>query len=173
MLRWLFQVFGRRPAEPARIQSTKELSAFDEQFRRQLDRFTVRLTAKLRALIETGLPGTFAVQWFEMQSDWRDFGVCAFAMDSDGVNEKCWEAPFYGELLPDTEPLVPEGAIEQDGFEDAGIDTYERGGRLMAEWFGECWRTAGGESFPLPAYISLHDSVECYDLRTFTWRSSP
>lgn len=47
--------------------------------------------------------------------------------------------------------------------------TLESGARVLAEWFGECWHAAGGAAFPVPAYISLHDSSRYFDLRARRW----
>lgn len=65
--------------------------------------------------------------------------------------------------------MIPQGAIDQDRYESAGVATFESGARVLAEWFGECWHAAGGAKFPLPAYINLHDSSRYYDLHARRW----
>jgi hypothetical protein len=104
-----------------------------------------------------------------VQADWRDFPVSAFAMDREAVNEEYFKPPFKGKVLPKAGRLIPEGAIDQDRYEDAGVATFERGARVLAEWFGDCWQAAGGRSFLLPAYISLHGSARYYDLHARRW----
>jgi hypothetical protein len=73
-------------------------------------------------------------------------------MDRECINEADGiGAPFHGRVLPTSAgPLIPDGAIDQDGYEEAGVRTFESGARVLAEWFGECWHAAGEASFPLP-----------------------
>lgn len=146
-------------------------AAFDREFRRQIERFTQPLVAALRKLIAAPLPGgKFQVLSFETKADWRQFPVYAFAMDREAVNEKFFEPPFKGRVLPKSAgPLVEEGAIDQDRYEAGGVATLESGARVLAEWFGECWHAAGGSAFPLPAYIYLHDSSRYFDLHACRW----
>lgn len=149
----------------AELQAT-----FDREFRGLIERFREPVVAALRKLIATPLPGgEFEVLSFEMQADWRDFPVYAFAMDREAVNEEYFEPPFNGKVLPEAGPLIPHGAIDQDRYEDAGVGTFESGARVLAEWFGECWHAAGGAGFPLPAYINLHDTSRHYDLHAGRW----
>ncbi|MDY3558349.1 hypothetical protein R5W23_005044 [Gemmata sp. JC673] len=148
-----------------------ELQAmFDREFRGHIERLREPLVAALRKLIATPLPaGEFEVLSFEMQADWRDFPVYAFAMDREAVNEEYFEPPFKGNVLPRAGPLIPKGSIDQDRYEDSGVATFESGARVLAEWFGECWHAAGGVGFQLPAYISLHDGSRYFDLRARRW----
>ena len=106
-----------------------------------------------------------------MQADWRHFPVRAFAMDRECVNEADGVVPpFRGRVIPSsTGLLIPDGAIDQGRYEDAGVRTFESGARVLAEWFGECWQVAGGAGFPLPAYINLHDTSRHYDLKARRW----
>jgi hypothetical protein len=143
---------------------------FDREFRGHIERFRESVVATLRNLIATPLPGgEFEVLSFEMQADWRDFPVYAFAMDREAVNEEYFEPPFKGKVLPKAGPLIPKGAIDQDRYEAAGVAMFESGARVLAEWFGECWHAAGGAAFPLPAYINLHDTSRYYDLHARRW----
>jgi hypothetical protein len=144
-------------------------AAFEHEFRGHIERFAKPLVAALRKLIATKLPGEFEVLSFEMQPDWRNFPVYAFAMDHEAINEVYFKPPFNGPVLPKAGPLIPQGAIDQDHYEDEGVATFESGARVLAEWFGECWHAAGGANFPLPAYIHLHDSSRYFDLKTRRW----
>jgi hypothetical protein len=92
-------------------------------------------------------------------------------MDDEAPNEVYFEQPFSGGLLEDAGRLIPAGAIKQDAYEEAGVGTFESGAKVLAEWFGECWHAAGGASFPIPAYINLHDRSEYYELRSRRWRA--
>ena len=153
------------------MADAKLQAAFDREFRGHIERFTEVLVNALRKLIAAEVPdGEFEVLSFEMQADWRYFPVQAFAMDREAIDEEYYERPFCGKVLPKSAgPLVPKGAIDQDRYESAGVATFESGARVLAEWFGECWHTAGGAGFALPAYISLHDSSRYFDLHARRW----
>ena len=142
---------------------------FDREFRGHIERFTQPLVSALRMIVTTRVPPVVKVLAFEMQADWRNFPVHAFAMDDEAPNEVYFEPPFYGHVLADAGALIPDGAIDQDGYEEDGVATFESGARVMAEWFGECWHAADGSAFPIPAYISLHDSSRYFDLRARRW----
>ena len=144
-------------------------AAFDREFRDHIERFREPVVAVLRTLVATELPGEFEVLSFEMQADWRNFPVRAFAMDREAIDEVYFEPPFKAPVLPKAGPLIPKGAIDQDRYEDDGVATFESGARVLAEWFGECWHAAGGATFPLPAYINLHDSSRYFDLHARRW----
>lgn len=76
---------------------------FDREFRGHIERFTEPLVAALRKIVNIELPedDEFEVLSFEMQADWRDFPVHAFAMDREAVNEADDVGrPFYGKVLP-------------------------------------------------------------------------
>ena len=143
--------------------------AFDREFRGHIERLTPALIAALRVIVGTTPPPVVKILSFEMQADWRDFPVHAFAMDDKAPNEVYFKPPFKGYVLPDAGELVPDGAIDQNGYEEAGVATGESGARVLAEWFGECWHAAGGAEFPIPTYINLHDSRRYYDLRARHW----
>jgi hypothetical protein len=144
-------------------------AAFDNEFRGHIERFTPALVAALRKIVATRVPPAVKVLAFEMQPDWREFPVHAFALDGEAPNEVHFKRPFKGPLLPKAGALIPEGVIDQSGYEGAGVATFESGARVLAEWFGECWHAAGGAAFPAPAYISLHDSSRYFDLRARRW----
>lgn len=143
--------------------------AFDREFRGHIERFAAPLVAALRRLMSTPVPPVVKVLAFEMQADWRDFPVYAFAMDDESPDEVYFEPPFCGDVLPGAGELVPRGAIDQDGYEAAGVATFESGARVLAEWFGECWHAAGGAGFPIRAVINLHDTSRYYDLKARRW----
>ena len=143
--------------------------AFDREFRPYLDRHTAALVAALRNVITSPVPPVVKVLVFETQADWEEFPVNVFAMDDASPKEVYYESPFNDTLLPGVGPLVPDGAIDQDGYEEDGVATFESGARLMAVWFGECWHTADGGKFSIPAYIHLHDDSDYFDLGARRW----
>jgi hypothetical protein len=151
------------------MKKTARQAAFDREFLGHIEKFTPRLVSALRKIITVKVPSVVKILAFEMQPDWRDFPVYAFAIDDKAPNEVYFEPPFCGKVLPDTGELIPDGAIDQDAYEKAGVATFESGARVMAEWFGECWHASGGASFPIPAYINLHDSSRFFDLRARRW----
>jgi hypothetical protein len=151
------------------MADTKLLAKFDRAFRGHIEQFTQPLVAALRKLIGAKLPRELEVLSFEIEADWRSFPVYAFAMDREAVNEVYFKPPYKGPILPKSGPLIPKGAIDQDRYEEGGVATIESGARVLAEWFGECWHAAGGATFPLPAYINLHDSSRYFDLQARRW----
>ena len=150
-------------------KKAKQQAAFENEFRKHIERLTEPLVAALRKIIKAKRPTIVKVLSFEMQSDWRRFPVCVFALDEAEPDEVYFKPPFNGPLLSDAGALIPPGAIDQDAYEDAGVATFESGARVLAEWFAECWHTAGGAKFPIPAYIHLHDSSCYFDLRKRRW----
>jgi hypothetical protein len=104
---------------------------------------------------------------FVIFSDWDEYPIQASAYNRQAT-EVYFKAPFYGQMIPRGR-LIPEGAIDQEAFENEGIATFETGAVVTAEWFGECWHQAGGKRFPVPAFIEHHDSSEAYDLRQRRW----
>lgn len=151
------------------VADKSKQAAFDREFRAQIERFTEPLVAALRTITAAKPPAVVEALSFEIQADWRKFPVYAFAMDKEALNEVYSKRPFKGPLLADAGPLVPDGEIDQKGYDAAGVATFESGARVLAEWFGECWHAAGGARFPIPAYINLHDSSWYYDLHARRW----
>lgn len=41
--------------------------------------------------------------------------------------------------------------------------------QAFAEWFRQCWETAGGDSLNLPSYFVFHDEYKSYDLKNKQW----
>lgn len=151
------------------MAKTARQKEFERDFRGHIERHRPALLKALGRIISTKLPAVVKVLSFEVFSHWDEFPVNVFAMDNQAPNEVYFKAPFSGELLKRVGALIPEGAIDQDAFEDDGVATYETGARVLAEWFGKCWYEAGGAKFPIPAYIGHHDSSAQYDLRKKRW----
>ena len=152
--------------------------AFDREVRRHLERHTPALVSALRTLTAADPPARAKELSFEIEPTWDYFpahvsalGDAADLVGQGGVAEVCFGPPFSGPLLEGSGRLIPaEAAHQLDRLaEEAGVGSIERGARVLAEWFGECWHAAGGAGFPLPASIGLHDSTEWYDLRERRW----
>lgn len=156
------------------------LQAFDREFRRHIERHTPALVAALRTMIAADPPPHVKELVFEIEPAWDSFPVTVAAMGDatdmvaqGGRAEVCFDPPFAGPLLQDAGELIPaDAASELEGFaEDGGVGSFERGARVLAEWFGRCWHAAGGASFPRPASVGLHDGTEWYDLGERRWLS--
>lgn len=143
--------------------------AFEREFRGLIERHRHALVQELRTLVTTPPPPEVKVLSFEIFSYWDVFPVQVFAMDDASPDEVYYEPPFSAGILEDAGELIPDGAIDQDAYEDDGVPTFETGARALAEWFGECWHEAGGGGFPLPAYIGHHDRSAQYDLKGRKW----
>src|SRR3954452_6083293 len=159
---------GSDPKENDMGDATRQ-QAFDREFRGLIERHRPALVSALREIIAVPTPDEVKIVWFEIQPYWDQFPVYLHAMDDASPDETYYEAPFCEALLEDAGRLIPDGAIDQDGYEDAEIDTLKRGAETLARWFGECWHEAGGGEFSLPSYISRHDDSSYYDLRTLRW----
>lgn len=142
---------------------------FDREFRGHIERHTSALVSALRAIITAPPPAEVKLLAFEVEPYWDQFPIYLHAMDDASPDETYFDPPFSGQLLEDAGVLIPDGAIDQDDYEDAGVATIESGARVLAEWFGECWYAAGGASFPAPAYINLHDDSRYFDLHARRW----
>jgi hypothetical protein len=141
---------------------------FEHLFRSQLGRFQKSLIDELRKVVRAKPPAKMELLLFEIQSDWRIFPVHAFAYDKRAA-EVYFKPPFYASLLGKAGRLIPEGVIDQNAFENDSVATFETGARILAEWFRGCWQAAGGDRFPLPAYIMHHDRGEALDLHAGAW----
>lgn len=142
---------------------------FEDEFRCHIERHSPAVVKAIRRLVSAAPPKVIKVILFEISSDWDEFPVNLLAMDDKAPNEVHFKSPFAGKLLGRSGALIPDGAIDQDAYEDAGIATFETGARILSEWFGECWHAAGGADFSLPAYIGHHDDSALFELRTKRW----
>jgi hypothetical protein len=151
--------------------TTLQQNAFDAAFRGQLERLTPRVVSALRAITTATPPPEMKILSFEVRSDWDTFPVRVLAMSDESPDEVYFKPPFSGQILEDGEPLIPRGTIDRDAYDANGVAAFERGARLLCEWFGGCWEAAtGGVDFPIPTYIHHHhDEPAYYDLRRRRW----
>ncbi|WP_340371963.1 hypothetical protein [Peribacillus sp. FSL E2-0218] len=54
-------------------------------------------------------------------------------------------------------------------YEAKSEEIEEEEKRAFANWFAECWEKANGKSVPLPAYFSIQDDTESFDLKKNDW----
>lgn len=142
---------------------------FEREFREQIEQFRPALVKQLHTLVTTEPPPEVKILSFVIFPYWDKFPVRVFAMDDQSPDEVYFEPPFSDGILEEAGALVPRGAIDQDVYENADVDTLKTGARVLAEWFGECWQEAGGRETTLPAYIGYHDQPELYDLNLKKW----
>ena len=64
---------------------------------------------------------------FVIFSYWDEFPVRVFAMDDASPDEVYYEPPFSADILEDAGDLIPDGALDQDAYEDDGVATFETG----------------------------------------------
>ena len=146
-------------------------ATLDAEFRAllvaQISQHEKLVSDAISKILRTEIPDEVKVLMFETQSDWSTIPIVAFAMDDAAPDESYYDEPFSGFLLDGGGPeLVSDGAIAQDKYEDAGIDTYDTTHELLAEWFASVWTKIGGCDFPIPAFIGAHDRDAFIDLRT-------
>lgn len=145
--------------------------ALDAEFRNllvaQLAQHDAFVSNAISKILHTEIPEDVKILMFETQSDWSTIPIVAFAMDDTTPDETYYEEPFSGFLIEGGGPeLVSDGAIDQDKYEDNGIDTYDATHEMLAEWFAAVWIKNGGRDFAIPAYIGAHDRDVFIDLRT-------
>lgn len=143
----------------------------DSQFRMLLNEQIVRhqkiVSDAITNILKTAVPDDVKILLFETQSDWYTIPIIVFSMDDSSPDETYYDEPFSGFLIDGGGPeLIAEDAIEQDKFEDGGIDTYDITHEVLAEWFASIWKQCGGDKFNRPAYIGAHDRDAFIDLRS-------
>lgn len=145
--------------------------ALDAEFRKslvaQLTQHDELVSSAVSKILRTEIPEDVKILLFETQSDWSTIPIVAFAMDHATPDETYYDEPFSGFLIDGGGPeLVSDGAIDQDKYEDNGINTYDVTHEMLAEWFASVWMKNGGRDFAIPAYIGAHDRDVFIDLRT-------
>ncbi|MBD8016834.1 hypothetical protein [Planococcus wigleyi] len=106
-----------------------------------------------------------------------ELSITMFSMDKDAnevFNEGNDQTVFAGseEVLPEVEYYQ----VNDDQLE-AFFDFYEQNEetlvpqeqQVFADWFRQCWETAGGASLDLPSYFVFHDEGTSYDLKNKQW----
>lgn len=149
----------------------------DSQFRSllagQLARHENTVGEAIANILNAPIPDDVKILMFETQSDWDRIPIVVFSMDDVSPDEVYYDEPFSGFLIePGGPALVAEGAIDQDRFEDAEIDTFDVTHEMLAEWFASIWGKCGGNKFARPAYVGAHDRDAFIDLRSAKIRTS-
>lgn len=105
----------------------------------------------------------------------QGFPVRAFFMDAGNsehfvyVNgEAQYPSPVEPELL-EIEHVYPYELEEKYVNEDEDFDPWSIAIDELIQWFSECWKEMGGESFQLKANIASHDNDEVYNLVEGKW----
>jgi hypothetical protein len=143
----------------------------DQQYkaiiRGHLEQLREKLVVALSEIASAEQPADMYLLDFEAQpggfSD--EFPVVYFPMD-----RYLTQLELGKPLLPEIHSTIPEAILEHNNFEAAGVDTWDVAFKVLAEWFAECWKQAGGLNCQYPAYICKHDSIgDSYDLRANRW----
>ncbi len=106
-----------------------------------------------------------------------ELSIVMFSMDREGnevFNEGNDQTVFTGseEVLPEVEYFQLDND-QQEAF----FDFYEQNEETLvpqeqqtfADWFRQCWETAGGTSLDLPSFFVFHDEGTSYDLKNKQW----
>jgi hypothetical protein len=159
-----------------KMSSIKE--QFQEEVREYLDRLTDRIVPVLKQLVEYSYVPAVKSLDFEVFCDSfaYAFPVRAFFMDEDNseyfiyVDGKAqYPCPVDPGLL-EIEGVYPAELEEMYFQQDEDLDIFTIAGETLIDWFAECWKEAGGLSFPLQAHIALHDDVRAFDLVNQKWQ---
>lgn len=150
---------------------------FREKVQEHLDKLILDMKPVLKELIECNYPKEVVSLEFEIFADGftQGFPVRAFFMDSNGsehfvyVNgEAQYPSPVEPELL-DIEYVYPYELEEKYINQDEDFDPWSIAIDELIQWFSECWKEMGGESFKLKANIAPHDNDQAYNLIKSKW----
>ena len=150
---------------------------FSEKVQEHLHGLTASIKPVLKELIEYDYPKEVISLEFEIFADGftQGFPVRAFFMDSDDsehfvyINDEAqYPSPVDPELL-EIEHVYPYELEEKYTNQDEDFDPWSIAIDELIQWFSECWREMGGESFQLKANIMPHDNDEVYNLVDSKW----
>ena len=106
-----------------------------------------------------------------------EVSITMFSMDKEAnevFNEGNDTTVFAGseEVLPEVVYYPLNNGQLDDFFEfyeqnEEALVSQEQ--QVFAEWFRQCWETAGGASLNLPSYFVFHDDYRSYDLKNEKW----
>lgn len=150
---------------------------FSEKVQEHLHGLTASIKPVLKELIEYNYPKEVVSLEFEIFADGftQGFPVRAFFMDAGNsehfvyVNgEAQYPSPVEPELL-EIEHVYPYELEEKYINEDEDFDLWSIAIDELIQWFSECWKEMGGESFQLKANIAPHDNDQAYNLVESKW----
>lgn len=148
-------------------------SDYRKLVREHLQRLSTLAVAQLSEVLAQPVPAEAAVLDVEVSAGNGFFDglpVSLFFMTSDG-----------GAQLSDSVPLLRDGtvarwpaqlrqrllALDESGTFDGGpLEAAE-----LLDWFPTVWDLAGGQRYPLRAYLCFHDDDRSFDLKAKTWVS--
>ncbi|MDN3439996.1 hypothetical protein QMA04_18050 [Planococcus sp. APC 3900] len=106
-----------------------------------------------------------------------EISITMFSMDKE-ANE-VFKEDNNTTIFAGSEEVLPEMEYYQldDDQQEAFFDFYEQNEETLvpqeqqafADWFLQCWETAGGSSLNLPSYFVFHDEYKSYDLKNKQW----
>lgn len=145
---------------------------FSAKVQEHLHGLTSSIKPVLKELIKYNYPKEVVSLEFEIFADGftRGFPVRAFFMDAGNsehfvyVNgEAQYPSPVDPELL-EIEHVYPYELEEKYINEDEDFDLWSIASDELIQWFSQCWKEVGGESFQLKVNIAPHDNDEVYNL---------
>lgn len=151
---------------------------FSEKVQEHLQGLTTSIKPILKELIEYNYPKEVVSLEFEIFADGftQGFPVRAFFMDSNDsehfvyVNgEAQYPSPVEPELL-EIEYVYPYELEEKYINQNEDFDPWSIAIDELIQWFSECWKEMGGESFKLKASIAPHDDDQVYNLIESKWK---
>ena len=150
---------------------------FSEKVQEHLQALTASMKPVLKELIGYDYPKEVVSLEFEIFADGftQGFPVRAFFMDSNDsehfvyINgEAQYPSPVEPELLK-IEYVYPYELEEKYINQDEGFDPWSIAIDELIQWFSECWKEVGGESFQLKSDISPNYNDKAYNLIESKW----
>ena len=148
------------------MESSDEKQNLVRLVRTELESLTGALETELTILLASPQPEETYLLDFEVHSDGfhDEFPVMMFPMDK-GVGQIGSPTP----LLLHARSTVPAALLDAPEYEAAGIDTRSVAFGEFVDWFAACWKRAGGNTCPYPAYICHHDDIRSFELKRGEW----
>lgn len=151
---------------------------FKEKVIAHLEDLSEMLKPILKALIEYDYPKEVDTLAFEIFDDGfsSGFPVHVFFMDKNNSEHFIYvdgKAEYPSPVDPDLlniEYVYPYELEEEYTSKDELFDPWHIATNEMIEWFSECWRSAGGQTFKLKANIAPHDSIHEFNLVESKWQ---
>ncbi len=105
-------------------------------------------------------PETFVLLFQYDSTSFTDhFAVMLLCMDNR-------ETPIQDTpILPDEPCTIPSELLDDEEYDEAGLNPWSIASEVFEPWFADCWDAAKGNEIRVPAYLSHHDSYFYYDLR--------
>ena len=140
-------------------------ATYRAQLRNVLDASTGHLIRRMREFIGAPQPSASYVD-FESIADphGNDFPILVGLFDGDGATGTAKERTFFHVVPFRLPPNLNPSAMDW-GTLDAS-DEYDD---VFFSWFRECWVSAGGLNYNIPAFIGERDGFDWLNLSSGEW----